>query len=245
VATSLQKYSMQIYSGSTYQTIYKTTATLPTSASSGATPNVGIFANSQAQLFSRQSYHTIGEGVTGGVNIGWLSADKSALNVVSQLTNVDKAESYLFTLQQGNNLKLAFNNQTNTAKTRIQILDPTGTNVIADNYGTDTQKQAFAALTSSNGLKSDPGQYAVQVSYAPNVNTAQTQTYDFQIYSGNTYINLYKTTTSAQTYENAVLSGNPHVTGYNPANATASYLNSMLSGSSSTGSLITDLAAFA
>lgn len=244
LTSSQQNYSMQLYSGTTYQTIYKTTAALPSSASSGATPNVGIFANSQAQLFSRQSYHTIGEGVAGGVNIGWLSADKSALNVVSQLTHVDNTEAYQFTLQQGNNLKLAFDNQTNTAKTRIQVLDPTGTNVIADNYGTDAQKQAFAALTSTGGLKASPGQYAVQVSYAPNADTTQTQTYNFQIYSGSTYVNLYKTTASAQTYENAILSSNPHVTGYNPANATASYLDSMLSGSSSTGSLITDLAAF-
>jgi len=242
--SSQQNYNFQLYSGTTYQTIYRTTAVLPSSTASGSTPNVGVFANSQAQLFSRSAFNTIGETASSAVNIGWISANQSALNVVSQLSHVDKTDDYSLTLQQGNNLKLAFDNQTNTSAARIQILDQTGTNVIADNYGTPQQQQAFAALTSTAGLASVPGQYVVQVGYAPNADTSQTQTYDFQLYSGDSYLNLYKTTASAQTYENAVLSGNPDVAGYNAANATASYLSSVAAGSSSVN-IISDLSSFA
>src|SRR5262249_33204675 len=123
-----------------------------------------------------------------------------------------------------------FNNVTNTAPTRIQLLDITGTEVIADNFGTDAQKQAFNNLTSTTGLAATPGQYVVRVGYAPGANTSQTQTYNFQVYSGTTFLNSYQTVASAQTYENAILSGNPNVVGFNASSAAASYLTGALNG---------------
>ena len=193
-------------------------------------PNVGIFANSQAQFYHRTAYHAIGETAATGVNIGWLQENQSRLDVQSQLTTPDAQDYYSLTLQQGNNLKLAFNNVTNTAATRIQLLDPTGTEVIADNYGTPAQKQAFAALTSSNGIAASQGQYVVSVGYAPGANTSQTQTYNFQVYSGNTFNNSYQTTASAQTYQNAILSGNPAVVGYSALSTMANALTNLSNG---------------
>lgn len=229
-----QNYNFQIYSGTSYDTTYQTTAILPSAAAAGKTPDVGIFANSQAQLFARTAYHTIGETADTGVNIGWITQNQSALNVISQLSHADSKDYYSFTLQQGSNLKLAFDNQTNTAATRVQLLDATGTQVIADNHGSSAQQQAFKELTSPTGLKASPQQYAIQVSYAPNADTTKAQTYDFQVYSGESYLNLYKTTASAQTYQNALLSGNTSVVGYNPASAAASYFNNYVNGANGT-----------
>ena len=152
--------------------------------------------------------------------------------MLSQLTTADKSDFYNFTLQQGDNLKLSFENSTNTAKARIQIFDATGTQVIADNFGTQAQQQAFADLTSSKGIKASPGQYAVNVSYAPGADTSKKQTYDFQIYSGDNFTNSYRTTASPQTYQNAILSGNPAVVGFNANSAIASYLTNLSNGDS-------------
>lgn len=226
--TSAQTYNFQVYSGNTYDTQYKTTATLPSSNSKAIKygENLGIFANSNAQLYTRTEFHTIGETAASGPNIGWLNENKAATSVTSQLTHVDGSQFYNFTLQKGSNLKLAFNNQTGTAKTQIQLLDSTGNRVIADNYGTDAQKKAFADLTSSSGLAASPQGYSLKVAYAKGVDTTKSQTYDFKLYSGSSYSSLYKFTVSAQTYQNAVLSGNTKVVKYNPSTAGASLLNS-------------------
>jgi len=233
-ATTLvpQKYNFQINSGSSYDTIYKTTTSLPSATNAGATPNLGIFSDSNAQLFTRQQYNTIGATAATAVNIGYLAENKSRLDVLSQLTTADKEDVYGFTLQQGKNLKLAFNNTTNTSTARIQLFDQTGTKVFADSHGTAAQQKAFADLTSSTGIQATQGQYVVKVSYAPNADSSKKQTYNFQIYSGNTFTNSYRTTASAQTYQNAILSGNTSVVGYSSASAAASYFNSFAQGTS-------------
>ncbi len=230
--TQPQSYNFQFNSGSSYGTVYQTTASQPSAIDPGASPNVGIFADSQAQLYTAQQYHAIGETASTGVEIGWLQENQSRLDVQSQLTTADTSDFYTMTLQQGQNLKLAYDNTTNTAATRIQLLDASGTQVLADNYGTDAQKQAFSQLTSTTGLAATPSDYVVQVSYAPNADTSQTQTYNFQVYSGSTFTNSYQTLASSQTYQNAILSGNPAVVGYNSATAIASYLNNLSTGDS-------------
>ena len=246
LVSSAQNYTFQLYSGNTYNTFYNTTANLPTTTSTVGQygENIGVFANQNAQLFSRSEYHAIGETAQSGPNIGWISANKAASNVVSQLSNVDSVDYYNFTLQQGDNLKLQLNNQSNNT-TRIQILDPSGSFVIADNYGTAAQQKAFTNLTSSSGLAAKPGNYAIRVSYPPGVTPPQkAETYDFQIYSGDSYTNLYKFTASAQTYQNAVLSGNTNVAGYNPLSATTSFLTGIASGQP-TVDILGDLSKFA
>jgi len=236
--TQTQTYNLELNSGTSYSSEYTTIAQLPSTSTAGSTPNVGVFTNANAQLFTAQQYHQIGETAESAVEIGWLQANQSSLDVVSQLTTADKQDYYNLTLQQGSNLKLAFQNSTNTAATRIQLLDTTGTQVIADNYGTPAQKAAFAQLTSSTGLAAQPAQYVVSVGYAPGASAAETQTYNFQIYSGDTYLNSYKTTASAQTYQNAILGGNPNVVGYSAAAATASALADLANGTTTQTNII-------
>lgn len=229
-----QTYNFQLYSGSTYRNQYKTSATIPTSASSSSGTNddygqsVGVFANAKAKLYTRQEYHTIGEKASGAVNAGWIKANNQASDIVSRLTKDDNDQYYAVTLQQGSDLKMTYRNQTGTEATRVRIYDASGQTVIADNYGTAAQKAKFTQLTSSSGLSANQGTYYFRVSYAPNANAKQQQTYDMQIYSGTYYNSLYKFTVSPQTIQNALASGNTAVAGYNAHASTVSLLDSMI-----------------
>jgi hypothetical protein len=229
-----QNYSFSLYSGAEFSSSYQTNAVAQKSTSTILpVDNTQTFATSDAQLFTRQNFNTIGDTATTGVTIGWLSQNKSRLDVQSQLTAADPADFYQFTLQKGDNLKLAFNNTTSLAKAtpvRVQLLDATGAQVLADSGGTTAQKAAYAALTSSTGLNAKPAQYVVKVAYAPGADHSKTQNYNFQVYSGSTYATSYQTIASAQTFGNAILTGNPNVTGFNPNAAAASYLQSFSQG---------------
>ncbi len=227
-----QNYSVQLYSGTRFEKSYQTTAAPQTSTKTHVpVDNTLTYATYDARLYERQTYNTIGSTVLEGVNIGWLAENKSALKLTSQLTRDDSTEYYQFTLQRGDNLKFAFNNQTATSDLRVQILNSTGTQVLADNYGTAKQKATYESLTSSSGLAAKAGQYAVKITYAPEADRTKTQTYNFHAYSGDTYAASYETIASAQTLANAFLTGNTRVAGYNPASAVATYLNSVSQGS--------------
>lgn len=239
--TKNQSYNFQLYSGSSYASQYTTTA----SAVTKTTATDSVTATDDARVYGRTAYHTINETASSAINIGWLQQNKSSLNVISQVTAVDSTDYYSLTLQQGNNLKLAFTNQTNTSALRVQVYDGSGVRVIADNYGTLAQKAAYTALTSYSGVTEKPGTYLIKVGYAPTVTgssgaavptKAKSQYYNFQVYSGTTYSASYKTIASAQTLQNAILSGETigGVSNSFSAGATlASYLNNSLSSSSS------------
>jgi hypothetical protein len=224
-----QSYSLQLYSGQHFQSAYQTTAVAQTDVKK-ATPvdNTQTYATSDAHVYGRDDYNTINSTPTTGVNIGWLAENRSQLSLTSQLTQADSTDYYGFTFQSGSAIKLAVNNQTNTSGLRVQLLDQTGTSILADSNGTAAQKAAYAELTSSSGLKAQTGAYVVKVSYAPGANKANAQTYNFQLSSGNSYSSSYATTASAQTIGNAMLSGTYGSS--TPAQITASYLANQQSG---------------
>jgi hypothetical protein len=226
-----QDYSLSLYSGHTFQSAYETTAAPQTSASQNVpVDNTLTFATSDAQLYTAQQYHKIDETAETGINVGWLYDDKTALQVQSQVTTADQNDYYNFTFEQGSALKLAFNNQTNTSDLRVQLMDATGTDIIADSDGTPAQQAAYAALTSSSGLNAQPGQYSVKVTYAQAASTANPQTYQFSLYSGQSYSTLDQTTASAETYGHAVLAGDLGTGSYNATNAAATYLYNQAQG---------------
>ncbi|HUY67929.1 MAG TPA: hypothetical protein VMV79_01335 [Alphaproteobacteria bacterium] len=218
-----QSYNFQLNEGTTYNTIYKTSLAQPsTTANFSAGQNLPVYANSQAQLYTRSDFNTIGQTATGAVNIGWLKANATSLAVSSGLTQADNADYFSFTLQQGNDLKMSFLNQTNDSSMHVQILDSTGYAVLADNQGTARQKAAFTQLTSANGLAAKPGNYMVKVSYPTGADTGKALNYGFQLYSGNSYNNLYQTTTAPESVRTLLLTGGS--LGYSPASAAASLL---------------------
>jgi hypothetical protein len=107
----------------------------------------------------------------------------------------------------------------------VQLLNVSGTQVLADNQGTAAQQAAYAQLTSSTGFTARTGQYIVNVAYAQGANKSKSQSYNFQLASGGVYTASYQTIAAPQTYANGLLTGT--VKGaYNAATAAASYLNS-------------------
>jgi hypothetical protein len=220
-------YNFQLYSGVNYSVVYNNNVTTPAADYSAAAT---VTATATAQLYSRQSFNTINASPANNVNIGWLSENKSRLDVASQLTAADSTDYYSFTFVTGDNLKLGFanTNTTNASPLRVQLLNQFGTQVIADNQGTAAQKAAYKSLTTTNGLAANPGQYLVKVGYAPGASHSATQNYNFQLYSGTSYSASYKTTASAQTYGNALLLGDAGT--YTAAGGFASYLSGVANG---------------
>ncbi|MFA5041104.1 MAG: hypothetical protein WC464_05680 [Bdellovibrionales bacterium] len=198
-------YNFSLYSGNSYAVVYKNTVEAqPYDGSARGS----VEATSDAELYEASAYNKIITSAAQAVNIGWIQQDKSMLDVYSQLTAADNVEYYSFTFQQGNNLKLDFNptTTTNEAGLRVQLMDATGSRVIADSGGTKAQREMYAKLTSSEGVDANTGNYIVRISYAEGA-AKDTITYEFGIYSGSSYSAQYKTIASAQTYENAILTG--------------------------------------
>ncbi len=234
--TATQSYNLQLYSGTSYAQSYQTTAKLPSASSNSSNANsygsnLNVYEAANAQSFSRSAYNSINQNALSATNIGWLSENKTSLSVLSQLTTADSADYYSFTFQQGSSAKFKFTNSTNTSDLRVQLYDVSGLHVIADNYGTAAQQTAFNDLTSSTGLNLKNEQYTVKVSYAPNADRGNTQTYNFALYSGLSYTQQDHTTASAQTYQNAILNGTVGSGSYNAGTAAASYLNDLSNGS--------------
>ena len=219
-------YTLNLYSGSTYAVVYKNNVKAnPTdnTAAGSVTPT------SDAQLYSRQGYNAINATAATAVNIGWITQDKSSLNVISQLTNADNTDYYSFTLQSGDNLKFGFDskNTPNAAHIRVQVLDSSGNQVIADSAGTPTQKAAYKSLTTTNGLQAKAGGYVAKISYAPDAPKVNTN-YTFNIYSGTSYAAQYRTIASPQTYGNALLTGTVGVK--SASSGMAAYLTALANG---------------
>jgi hypothetical protein len=207
--TDAQSYTLQLYSGSHFEKAYQTTAVAQNSATTSIpTDNTEVFSTYDAQSYGVQQYNQINASIINNVTIGWLSENLAALEVKSRLTDVNNTNYFGLTFQKGENLKLAFNNTTNTSGLRFELLDRTGIVKLADSDGTDEQKAAFAKLTSNEGIKALPGQYVIKVSYQTDADKSKTQNYNFKLYSGTYFANLYTTTASAESYNHALLAGN-------------------------------------
>jgi hypothetical protein len=197
------KYTMNLYSGNSYAVEYKSNVKAQPYDDTAAG---SVTAASNAQLYQMNAYNKISSTASNPVNIGWMKQDQSMLDVYSQLTNADNTDYYSFTLEQGNNLKFGFNAKTtpDTSGIRVQLMNRTGTAVIADNEGTAAQQEAYKELTTTNGLQANTGKYIVKISYTDKATKKDTP-YEFGIYSGSVYTAQYKTIASAQTFANAAL----------------------------------------
>ncbi len=198
-------YTFKLYSGNSYAAIYKSTVSAqPYDGSAKGS----VEATEGALLYEASAYNRIVTDPSKAINIGWIQQDKSMLDVYSKLTNDDNTNYYIFTLQQGNNLKFDFNTATtqNESGLRVQLMNSIGTLVYADSAGTAAQRALYAQLTSSSGVDASPGNYLIKITYADGIKR-DGLVYEFGVYSGSTYSAQYKTTASAQTYANAILAG--------------------------------------
>jgi hypothetical protein len=219
-------YTMNLYSGSSYAVVYNNTVKAQPYDNSAAG---SVTAASNAELYTTSAYNEITTSASAAVNIGWMQQDKSMLDVYSELTSADNADYYSFVFEQGDNLKLGFNSSTtpDVSGLRVQLMNSTGTEVIADNEGTEAQQEAYKELTTSSGIQASTGTYVVKISYAAGATKSDTP-YEFGIYSGSTYAAEYKTTASAETYANALLLG--QVSGTSASTGIAAYLTALSNG---------------
>lgn len=219
------KYGLKLYTGNSYEAVYKNVVQAPEYDTSiyGA-----IESATDALLFAKSAYNKIDVTAATAITIGWMKQDESMLNVLSQLTKANHTNYYSFTLTEGDNLKFGFNSKRTTDPTQfqVQLLDATGIHVFADSHGTEAQKKAYDKFTSLDGLTAKAGNYVIKTSYAPDVFDRTTQTYEFGIFSGTTYSAKYTTTASAQTYANALLLG--EVGGTARSSAIAAYLTAQM-----------------
>lgn len=222
-----QTYSIGLYSGTSFRAAYQSSATAQTKYSETVlTDNTMTYSLIDALEYSTQATHRANASFDEAVNIGWLFEDKSALSVKGQMTWVCDEQYYSLTLQQGENLKMALNNTTNTSKLRVQVYDSTGSFLYADSEGTDEQVAAYDDLISSKGMEAKAGNYTLKLSYATG-EAKKDQTYSFKLYSGSSYEKLYETKTATETAATAILSGS--LTQYADARTvSANYLASSL-----------------
>lgn len=230
-ATSLrenpQQYSIDLYSGSHFNNSYQTVGLAQTSLKQKvAIDNTMVYATADAMFYTHEEYNKLDATAATAVTIGWISENKSALSLNSKLTQINYQQFYSFTLQKGNSLKMFFDNQTNTSGIRIQLMDQTGTYIYADNEGSASQKKAFENLTSSSGIEAKPGKYVVKITYGKSADRTKDQTYNFKLYSGESYSALYETTAYAESFDTAILNGTFQVA-YTSKAAAAAALYSM------------------
>ena len=198
-------------------------------------PATGIpIVRSGVQLFQRAATNSIGVTAASSNNIGYLNS-KTQLETVGQLTGQDPTDMYNFVYQSSGPVFLNQINIDGTTPVRVQLLDGSGTRVIADSQGTTAQQQAYAQLTSSTGLNLTNGKYVVKVTYGTGGTKTQAQNYALQINTGNNFTADYRTLASATTINNTLLAGGS--LGYNSKSSLAAMLSS--ASGSSTG--ITDI----
>jgi flagellar hook assembly protein FlgD len=183
-----------------------------------------------ALLYQRATTNPIGVTAATSTNIGYLTNNISQLEVVSQLTPQDKTAMYNFTYQNTGPVTLTLRNVDGTAPVRIQLLDGSGSRVLADSGGNAQLQQAYANLTSSAGLNLSNGKYIVSVSYSSGGDKTQPQNYGIQIDSGTTFKNDYRTLAAATTVQNTLLAGGN--LGYNSLSSTAAMLANEANGTS-------------
>ena len=241
-----QNYQLKFYSGTRFDTSYETTAQTQVKASqiipvdetnTWATANASL--NTVTQNNRIPTNNQASDQAANAVNVGWLSENKTALKIISQLTTADHTDYYSFSFQKGSAIKLDLNNTTALVKQtglQVQLYDSTGTYLLADSSGTADQKKAYSQLTSSTGLKASSGTYLVRISYAAGASRSNTQNYNFRLSSGTYYSELDQTTAGAQSIKSALLNGT-YTSGYSPATALASYFTS-----NTTDNLISSLA---
>ena len=218
-----QEYSVAMYSGTRFAASYQTTAKAQTSAKQAVLiDDTMTYSLIDAKAYETKASHQANATPAEAVNIGWIFEDKSALSVTSRLTEACSTQYYSLTLQKGDNLKLSYNNKTDTSDTRVQLYDSSGRKLYADSRGTEEQREAYEALTGPDGLAVDPGLFLIKMSYAPGAEKTD-QVYDLKVYSGTSYTALYKTIAATQSWDDALAVGRVG-TSYSIQAMTASYL---------------------
>ncbi len=179
-------------------------------------------------LYQQSVVNKINGTVADAAHVGYLDANKTALEVRGTITQQDPVGYYKFSFRKGDSVKLATNNNRGT---RVQLYDQSGSRLLADSGGTNsTLKAAYAKLKSSEGLKLKNTNYVLKVTYDVGTSKSRGLNFDVTLTSGDTFTAKYKTLASADTIQNQLMSGQS--TGYNISATLGTLLTSQSDGSS-------------
>ena len=174
--------------------------------------------NNLAKLYQQEVTSVIGATVSQSPHVGYLDQNKTALEVRGTLTQQDNINYFRFTYRKGTSIQLKANM---SAGVRVQLLDGSGTRVLADSGGTSSLKKAFADFASGD-LNLKNGNYAFKLSYSQGVSKTKDLNYDVSVFSGSTYAAKYKTMAYPTTVLYQLQSGGS--VGYSSAAKTASLM---------------------
>jgi len=193
---------------------------------------------SNATLYQQASTNQISVTPSSSANIGYLIPNQTQLEVVSSITAQDPTDMYNFYFRGGGPVTLNLTTVTNSnsgntklgdGTLRVQILDQTGTRILADSAGTSAQKSAYAALTSAQGLNLTAGPYLIKVTFA-GAKSVKPVDYTVQLDAGKTFKADYRTLAAATTISKTLLAGGG--LGYSPQSAAAALLTNQYNGAS-------------
>ena len=159
----------------------------------------------QQQVFSQSITNLIGGTAATAPMIGYLDSNKTQLEVQGTISQQDPTDYFKFAFRTGSSMTLVTNMNPGV---RVQLMDASGSRVLADSGGTNAQaKDAFAALKKSAGISMKNGNYMLKVTYDSGTSKTKPLNYDVTVGSGSTFVNRYKTLASADTIQNAIMNG--------------------------------------
>lgn len=181
---------------------------------------------STAQAWSKTLQETPAQTAATATDMGWLRANDSRLNVVSQLSSFDTAQYYKFNAISSG--KFGIGDQTD-ANIRIQIYDKNNRLIADSKANQGVASTNYTAMTQSN-YDMSTGNYVLKVTRADGVAANSVVHYAMQMKIGSTYTEDYVTTQVALTQDQyATYLENPTTT----TDPTASILSTALTGQSS------------
>ncbi len=137
-------------------------------------------------------------------HIGYLDKNKTKLQVKGTLTREAPVDYFTFTFRRGDSFRIALNNDEGV---RIQLLDGSGSRLLADSGGTNTSLQEKFEALKAEKLELKNGNYLLKVTYDAGISKTKELSYNFLLASGETFSTLYKTQAYADTIYNEILNG--------------------------------------
>ena len=178
-------------------------------------------------FYQRAAINRINVTPATATDIGYLSKNKTQLEVVSELTPQDKVNMFKFTAQSTAGVGLTLKNINGKTSVHVQLMDSMGVRVLADNQSRDKKlTDAYKKLTTSTNLNLAAGQYIVKVTYGQGADKTKKQDYTIQLDSGTTYKADYRTLGSPTTVSRTLMTGGS--LGYNASSASASVISNVI-----------------
>jgi hypothetical protein len=175
----------------------------------------------QQQLFTQSVVNAIGGTAATAPQVGYLDKNKTLLQVEGTLSSQDPTDYFSFDFRSGSNLNMSVSGDKGV---RVQLLDGSGTRVLADSSGTNISlNQVFANLKTGNGVAMKNGNYILKVTYDQGTSKDKNLNYTVTLSSGTTASSVYRTSAYATTIMQTLNAGGT-ISGYSSLTEASSVL---------------------